>query len=185
MKKLLVILTVCLVVILSACSSSTQPEIVKETKSLQLTVGTFTENDLVFMIDDEKFPLNTDVSSLLEAFGEDFSVSTAPSCLYDGEDKVFDYTFASIFTYPSGDIDLIDEIYIFDGDYQTPKGIKIGSTLSEVKAQYGSEGNLDDSFYVYVLSGDIEDMKSPKLFFDISDDKVVGISFYAASNITE
>ncbi len=185
MKFFSTIFLICTVITLSACGNKTQPELNSETKPSQYTVGIFTEDDLIFKTDGTEFPLDTDVSPLLEVFGEDYTLTTAPSCLYDGEDKVFDYSFASIFTYPKDGKDLIDEIFIFDGNYQTNKGIKIGSTLGEVKAQYGDDGYWVDLSYCYVLSGDAEDLKSPKLFFDLSDDKVIGISFYAASNITE
>ena len=175
MKRILIAVLLLSITALSACANDTQPA----------TVGTLTENDLIFVIDGTEFPLDSDVAPLLIAFGEDYTLTTAPSCLYDGEDKVFDYPFSSIYTYPIDGKDLIDEIFIFDGEYQTNKNIKIGSTLDEVKAQYGTNGYLVDSSYFYVLSGDVEDLESPKLFFDLLDDKVIGISYYAASNITE
>ena len=186
MKRILIAILLCTVLILSACSSDAQPTPQGEaTPDKPVAIGIFTESDLVFAVESSEFPLNSDVAPLLEAFGKDYDLTTAPSCVYDGEDKVFDYSFASIFTYPTDGKDLIDEIYIFGEDYKTNKGIGIGSTLDEIKAQYGDGGFLVDSTYFYVLSGDVEDLKSPKLYFDLSEDKVIGISYYAASNITE
>lgn len=96
---------------------------------------------------------------------------------------MFEYAFATIFTYPLDGKDLIDEIDIFQEEYKTNKGIGPGSTLDEVKTQYGDKGFDQDGMYVYVLSGNIDDLKSPKLYFEFVDDKVSSISYYGASNV--
>lgn len=183
MKRILIAILLFAAVVLSACTNTAQ-QVSKDTTA-SLKIGEFKQEDLVFVIENKKFPLNTDVASLLEAFGTEYTLTTAPSCVYDGEDKEFAYSFVVIFTYPLEGKDLIDEIYITDSNYETSKGIKIGSTLEEIKKQYGSLGFNVDSSYVYVLSGDINDLKSPKLYFDIADEKVIGFSYYAASNIAE
>jgi len=145
--------------------------------------GEFSEKDLVFTFEGTQYPLNSDAAPLLEAFGPDYKETKAPSCAYIGEDKVFEYDFATIYTYPLDGKDLIDEIDFFKGEYMTNRGVGLGSTLDEVKSKYGSEGFDIDGMYTFVLSGKADDLKSPKLYFELTDGNVTGISYYAASNV--
>ena len=46
--------------------------------------------------------------------------------------------------------DMINEIYIYGGEYTTSRGIGIGATLDEVKAAYGDTGFQEGNSYVYV-----------------------------------
>lgn len=148
-----------------------------------IATGKFSEKDLVFMFKGTQYPLNSDAAPLLEAFGPDYKETKAPSCAYIGEDKVFEYDFAAIYTYPLDGKDLIDEIDFFKGEYITNRGVGLGSTLAEVKSKYGSEGFDIDGMYTFVLSGKADDLKSPKLYFELTDGIVTGISYYAASNV--
>jgi len=148
-----------------------------------IAAGVFSEKDLVFVFQGTQYPLNSDAAPLLEAFGPDYKETKAPSCAYIGEDKVFEYDFAAIYTYPLDGKDLIDEIDFFKGEYMTNRGVGLGSTLAEVKSKYGSEGFDIDGMYTFVLSGKADDLKSPKLYFELTDGIVTGISYYAASNV--
>ncbi len=94
---ILVAIIICVVFTLSACANKTQTPSSDDASTDELTIGSFTEIDLIFTIDDAKFALNSDAALLLNAFGEDYTTTTAPSCVYEGEDKAFEYSFASIF----------------------------------------------------------------------------------------
>ena len=183
MKKLIIILLTISLLVLGACG---QQQTSEDTEAVDdyFVIGEFREIDLIFDYNNVSYPLNSEAAPLLEALGSEYTETTAPSCVYDGEDKMFEYDNMTIYTYPTDGIDMIDEIYFFGGDFQTTKDIKIGSTLEEVKEQYG-QGFDKGSTYEYVLSGDKDDVKSPRLTFEISDGKVTGISFYSASNVAE
>jgi len=190
MKKLILALVIIAALALGACSAGvpqTDADAGSEPAAdagSALVAGQFTEDDLIFVFGGKQFRLNSDAALLIAALGSEYGVTTADSCVYDGEDKQFDFENLSIYTYPIEGKDMIDEVYVFGGDYTTSKGIGLGSTLDEVKAQYG-DGEQVGSEYVYALSGDAKDVKSPKLTFELEDDVVVGISFYAASNVAE
>ncbi len=146
--------------------------------------GPFGEKDMIFVNDGVEYPISTPAQPLLEAFGDGYEEIVADSCLYDGYDKQFIYDFATINTYPIEGADMIDEIYIYGGDFVTNRGIALGDTLEMVIEAYGEGGFEEGSSYVYALSGDQEDNASQRLFFDLTDGVITGISYYGANNNT-
>jgi hypothetical protein len=148
--------------------------------------ASFSEKDLVFVYDGTEYPLLSDVAPLLEALGPDYIVDASPSCVYPqyGDDKMFTYENIEIQTNPTQDgKDMFYEIDITGGDYATNKGIKIGSTLEEIKAAYGDGFDMD-GLYLYNLAGDSKDIGSPSLGFQIENGKVSWISYYYPTNLT-
>jgi len=184
MRKVFLVTILLITVFLCSCSSSkADDKTSSQPAELSVQVGTFTDADLVFVYEGVSYPLNSDSAPLLAAFGSDYKETKAPSCAYVGEDKMFEYGFATIYTYPLNGKDLIDEIDITKDGYKTNKGIGPGDTLEDVKKQYGDQGFVQDDMYVFVKTGDINDLKSPKLYFEIADNLVTLISYYAASNV--
>lgn len=181
-NRLLIIVMAVIILMLAACSAGNSQVAGKPGSE---SAKGFGEKDLVFAYNGKEYPLKSDAAPLLAALGSDYKETKAISCAYIGEDKVFEYEFMTILTYPMEGKDLLDEIYFTGGSFETPKGIKIGSTLEEVKAKYGEKGFEKDGSYVYVLSGDINDLKSPQLIFELKDGKVSGVSFYGASNVAK
>jgi hypothetical protein len=139
------------------------------------------EKDLVFTIGEKEFLLNSDVKLLLDALGRDYVLSEAPSCLYEGNDKAFEYEGIAIYTYPVDGKDLIDEIVLIGEQYKTGRGISVGSTIEELTSAYGEDYIEEGNMITYRLNPD--DMKSPCLYFIINDGTVESISYYSASNL--
>ncbi len=143
----------------------------------------FSENDLVFVYNGAQFPLCSDVAPLLEALGSGYKMTAAESCVYKGDDKWFYYPDEEmpdimVATNPIEGKDVFYLIEIYGEDYATSKGIKVGSTLDEVKAAYGGGGFELDGAYVYFLSGDSEDIKSRQLSFEHDEAGVVTVISY-------
>lgn len=177
MKIRFAVLLIALVMILGSCG---QPA----AQNAAPVKGTFGEQDLVFALNGTQYLLKTDVAPLLKALGEDYELTEAISCVYKGNDKTFCYADIEIDTNPIDGKDVFYEIDITGGDFQTSKGIKIGSTLDEVKAAYGGGGVEADSSYTYYLSGNKEDLTSPQLYFALDESgKVTMISYYYPTNI--
>lgn len=195
MKKICIVsVTLLLAVFLAACgaqapaavddSAIEQDTAAEETAAEEIT-GPFNENDMIFAHDGVEYPISTPAQPLLDMFGSDYELVVAPSCVYgeDGDDKQFIYDFATVNTYPMDGEDIIDEIYIYGGDYVTSRGIALGDTLEMVIEAYGEGGFEDGESYVYALSGDQKDMASQRLYFEMTDGVVTGISYYGANNV--
>ena len=94
--------------------------------------------------------LNTAMSEASKILGSTTDYSEAPSCNYDGLDKVFTYDKVNIYTYPHPSGDIINEIEINDEAIMTDKGIApIGKTIDEVKAVYGEPTEVEGVTYKY------------------------------------
>ncbi|MBT3318873.1 MAG: hypothetical protein HN948_00465 [Clostridia bacterium] len=156
-------------------------EAVEETQEEDF--GPFNENDLTFVHEGVQYPISTPAKPLLDLFGTDFEEIVAPSCSFVGEDKQFIYDFATVYTYPMDGVDLINEVYIYGGDFVTGRGIALGDTLEMVIEAYGEGGFEDGESYVYAVGGDPDDATSPRLYFDITDGVVSGISYFGANGI--
>ena len=145
--------------------------------------GNFCEEDCIFVYNNKIFPLKTEVTGLLEELGEDYNIYCAPSCVYKGEDKEFEYEGLTIFTFPrEEEKDIIDEILITGKSYQTAKGVTIGSSLKEIEKQYGKNYMKEENIVTYIV--DFKDDTSTRLIFVFNQDNLVEmISFYSPSNM--
>jgi hypothetical protein len=117
-------------------------------------------------------PLNVDAAPVIEALGEPVEYFEAPSCAFQGLDKIFYYNGFEINTYPSGDKDFISTVNFLDDSVATDKGIYLGSTLDDVVAAYGENYEVENTAYTYTL-GETE------LTIIVENDVVSAITFFA------
>ncbi len=188
MKKIIIFLLISILVISTAACTQAEEQQTAPTaaaQQYQAPTGPFSEADMIFVYNGVTYPISTDVAPLLQLFGEGYEEIDAPSCAFVGEDKQFIYDFATIYTYPMDGVDMINEIYIYGGEYTTSRGIGLGATIDEVKAEYGEAGFEQGGSYVYVVSGSIEDTSSPKLYFELTNGVVSGISYFGANGIIQ
>jgi len=144
------------------------------------------EHDIGISINGQWFPIQQDVSGLLGALGNNFSLSTAPSCVFEGEDKEFDYGDLLISTNPNpdGTKDIWFSIYIISEDFPTARGIRVGNTLDEVKAAYGNSFFWESQDVItFSISGIEGDITSPCIQFTVTDGIVTAIEIYYPTNV--
>ena len=111
--------------------------------------GSFSAADTDFVYNGQRVSLNENMSSVLSKLGKAASVSSAPSCHGDGEDKTYEYNGFTIYTYPSGGNDLVLEINVQSSAIPTSKGIKAGSSLNDITAVYGNNYTNDGNYIVF------------------------------------
>lgn len=99
--------------------------------------GTVSEGDFAVVVKGVTIPLKGDMSVYAAQLGEPDAFGSAKSCTEAGDDKVYTYGGAVIYTYITNGVDVISLIEITGGE-SLPSGIRIGSTKAEVIAAYGS-----------------------------------------------
>ena len=145
-------------------------------------LGSFSASDLDVVINGHTIKLASDEAAL-SVLGEPDNVDMADSCLFDGYDKTYHYSFGEIFTFPSASagVNIIDEIYIMGSGCTLKGGVDIGSTRAEVEAAYGKAYYEDGAdMIVYNVENDASKNEVlPKLYFVFENDVTVGIGFCA------
>lgn len=99
--------------------------------------------DKVTLVPGQKFSADTLANT------ETISYMEAPSCYFDGLDKVYSYDGFDVVTYPSGDADYIKEIQINKSGINTVKNVGVGSSYSDVIAAYGEDCEVLSMMYRY------------------------------------
>jgi hypothetical protein len=98
----------------------------------------------------KKIMLNSNMGNVSSSLGSTTDYSEAPSCNYNGLDKVFVYGDVSVYTYPNANGDYINEIEVDDNSVATESGLlPIGKTINDVKAVYGEPTSVEGSTYKY------------------------------------
>ena len=133
--------------------------------------GSFAASDAVFVYNDRQVALNSDMDTVLASLGEANSMTTAPSCIGVGEDKTYHYDGFTVTTYPRGDKDYVMEIKVLDAAIATAKGIRLGSTMDDMTAAYGSGYRT----FGYICAYQTNDNKSLQFF--VEDGVITEISY--------
>lgn len=93
--------------------------------------------------------LLTDASGIISALGTPNQTGGGAACLTNGhDDKIYQYDGLEIECYIDGDSEYIFLINITGGDYETDRGIKIGSSREDVETAYGT-GTQSGNMIIY------------------------------------
>lgn len=96
-----------------------------------------TTKDYVFKSGSTTVEMKADAEAVLKALGAYKSSYEAPSCAFDGMDKIYSYNGFDLMTYTQNGKDLISGVVLRDDTVETPEGIAIGSKAEDVKKAYG------------------------------------------------
>ncbi|MCL2404071.1 MAG: hypothetical protein FWC92_00855 [Defluviitaleaceae bacterium] len=114
--------------------------------------------------------MDQDMAYLLTLLGEPLGIFEAPSCAFDGIDRIFGFPGIQIHTYPDGDLDRVHTISFLDDSITTSEGITLGNSLDDVLAAYGSNYEQDTNMFTFTID-------RTTLSFFIEDDMVTGIIY--------
>lgn len=147
----------------------------------------FSASDLVLKNGDKEYKCDVYIDDIIADFGEDYVYSEAMSCAYDGMDKVYGYGEANIdfSTRPDGDKDIVCEMYVHGGDWETSKGIKLGSSREQVIEAYGEPTQETNLMFYYILPASNAESEGASLYFEFQDNAVNAIGVTAEQLIGE
>ena len=86
-----------------------------------------------------KIGVNDDAAPILEALGEPMYYFEAPSCAYEGMDRIYSYSGFEFTTFTEDDKEYIASIVFLDDTVTTREGITLNATLEDIEKAYGSK----------------------------------------------
>lgn len=114
--------------------------------------------------------VDMDAASVIQGLGEPASYFEAPSCAFQGIDKMYTYSHFEIDTYPDGDTDKISMILFLDDLVSTPEGVCIGMSKADMEKAYGTDYEVSSGFYRYTKD-------NMKLSFIIENEEITSIEY--------
>lgn len=190
----MILSTVLLTVLLCGCGSSTKviegdvqtkttgSEAAAETESEEeakaVGAGTAEQTEqaaekykgYTFAYKDVIIEMDADAAPIIEQLGEPDSYFEAPSCAFEGIDKMYTYGGLEVDTYPTDDKDYISSVIFKDDTLTTMEGIGIGDSVSSLEEAYGTQWSDEDGMMVYEKDG-------MKLCFIVAEDSVISVEY--------
>ena len=119
--------------------------------------------------------INGEADAAISALGAHIDLMEAPSCVHDGNDKVYTYDGYTVTTSPAADgSQYVAELALTSDVVALANGLYIGCTMAEVKKAYGEEFTESFGVYKYELPG-------VTLSIVADGDVVSGITFASAA----
>ena len=122
--------------------------------------------------------MDQNMNDVLAALGEPLGVFEAPSCAFDGIDRIFSYPGIQIHTYPVGDEDFVHTISIRDDSVLIKSDnyasstlfFHLGSSWDAVKSIFGTDYHRDFDMFTFTRG-------NTTLAFLVEDDMVTAITY--------
>ena len=124
----------------------------------------------VFVYKGVTIEMDADAAPIVEQLGEPDSYFEAPSCAFEGIDKMYTYGGLELDTYPTEDKDYVSSVIFKDDTLTTAEGIGIGDSVSSLETAYGTQWNDEDGMMVYEKDG-------MKLCFIADEDSVISVEY--------
>jgi len=107
-----------------------------------------------FRLGDVIIEMDESISHVIERIGEPIDVFEAPSCAFEGMDRIYVYPGGvQLYTYEKGGSDHIHTIAIVDDTDISIRtiegGVRMGSSLQDVLEAYGTDFELDSGMYTF------------------------------------
>lgn len=114
--------------------------------------------------------IDADAAPIVEQLGEPDSYFEAPSCAFEGIDKIYAYGSIELDTYPMEQKDYVSTIVFKDDIITTTEGIGIGDTVEKMESVYGTSWTDADGMAVYEKDG-------MKLCFILEGDHILSVEY--------
>ena len=93
--------------------------------------------------------MDQNMNEVLDALGEPMGVFEAPSCAFDGIDRIFSYPGIQIHTYPEEDEDFVHTISLRDDSISIYGDIRLGSSWDLVREHFGTNYEQDFNMFTF------------------------------------
>lgn len=123
-----------------------------------------------FVYNDVAIEIDAPAGPVLDRLGEANSYFEAPSCAFNGIDKIYTYTSFELDTYPLDGEDFISSVLFKDDSIATAEGIGIGDPVEKLAEAYGEDSIEENGMTVYCKDG-------MKLCFLIEEDCISSIEY--------
>ena len=130
------------------------------------------ETAFAFKFDGNTITMNMASGELLEKLGEPISLFEAPSCAFDGMDKIYSYPGFELHNYTANDKDYVSAVILKDDSVSTEEGVYIGESKDKVLETYGEDYKDEDGSYAYYKA-------DSKLRFIFEENEIVSIEYIA------
>ncbi|MCQ2515562.1 MAG: hypothetical protein MJ094_01705 [Saccharofermentans sp.] len=116
--------------------------------------------------------MNQPSDEVISALGDDYSYFEAPSCAYEGMDRIYTYSSIAVYCYTMDGVDYISSVQLRDDTVATVEGIRVGDSSDSVYATYGEDGVQGTSGVEFFKGDSI-------LAFVFEGGNVIGITYTA------
>lgn len=122
-------------------------------------------DSFVFNYNGVDIPMNAPADDIIAALGDGYTYFEAPSCAYEGMDKVYTYGSIVVRSYTRDGVDYIAAVELKDDTVATAEGIRIGASEEEITSAYaddnesgvvsstGIEYTRGDSYLTFIMEG--------------------------------
>lgn len=114
--------------------------------------------------------IDMEAAPIIEALGEADSYFEAPSCAFEGMDKMYTYGSFEIDTYEQNGKDYISSVVFKDDMIATPEGVSLFMKKEDITKAYGDTYTEEHGMLIYEKDG-------MKLKFLIEDDEITLIEY--------
>lgn len=163
MKKKIVLATILTIAVLAGCASSektieggnvnanvNESQSVEETASEEKTESSIKVNGYGFNYKGTDIYVDGKMQEYIDILGEADSYFEAPSCAFDGIQKIYTYGSIELSTYIGEDgEDYLDGIIVKDDLVTTPEGARIGDSIDTIIEIYGEDYSHEADSYIY------------------------------------
>jgi hypothetical protein len=119
--------------------------------------------------------MNDKADKIVDALGKPQDYFEAPSCAFQGLDKIYYYSGFNLSTYPGSDGDYVLAIDFSDDSVSTKEGITLGAARDKVVEAYGKDYTEDNGSLIYTKG-------KTKLTFLMEGDAVTSINYEFITN---
>lgn len=127
-----------------------------------------------FLYEGVAIEMDAAAEPIVEQLGESDFYFEAPSCAFEGIDKLYTYRSFELDTYPMNDKDYVSAIVFKDDMITTAEGVGIGDTEEKLTQTYGGGWTEENGMRVY-------EKDKMKLCFILEEERIISVEYHSTA----